>query len=69
MSYQFIDNKLSIDQAARKQIRRHAATGKNRGKKNRAIIEKTRVNEDYIFIRHPWHNKEGAWSGARNSPD
>jgi hypothetical protein len=32
MSFQFIDNKLSIDQAARKQIRRHAATGKNKGK-------------------------------------
>ncbi|KAK9649136.1 hypothetical protein HCH54_003555 [Aspergillus fumigatus] len=39
MSYQFIDNKLSIDQAARKQIRRHAATGKNRGKK---IVQSSR---------------------------
>jgi hypothetical protein len=32
MSFEFIDNKLGIDQAARKQIRRHAAMGKNRGK-------------------------------------
>ncbi|GFF43166.1 hypothetical protein IFM58399_06857 [Aspergillus lentulus] len=32
MSFEFIDNKLSIDQAARKQIRRHAAKGKNKGK-------------------------------------
>ncbi|KAF7155892.1 hypothetical protein CNMCM5623_008772 [Aspergillus felis] len=30
MSFEFIDNKLGIDQAARKQIRRHAAMGKNR---------------------------------------
>ncbi|RHZ64512.1 hypothetical protein CDV55_106705 [Aspergillus turcosus] len=32
MSFEFIDNKLSIDPAARKQIRRHAAMGKNKGK-------------------------------------
>jgi hypothetical protein len=32
MSFEFIDNKLTIDHVARKQIRRHAAMGKNKGK-------------------------------------
>ncbi|RHZ53930.1 uncharacterized protein CDV56_107306 [Aspergillus thermomutatus] len=32
MSFEFIDNKLSIDPATRKQIRRHAAMGENKGK-------------------------------------